>query len=669
MCGISGYLSSKQMRPAEMESIARAMSDAIVHRGPDDSGTFVDSSAGLAFGFRRLSIVDLSPHGHQPMLSPDSRFAIEFNGEIYNYLEIRKDLEARGWSWRGHSDTEVMLAAFVEWGVEESVKRFNGMFAFAVWDKVERQLWLARDRMGKKPLYYGFSGGTFLWGSELKALTAHPSFEAEIDRSSIALFLKFGYIPAPYSIYRGIFKLPPASLLAVTPATRHLPTPKPYWSAVDSAVASRRDPFRGNDRDAVQALDSVLRDAVAKRMIADVPLGAFLSGGIDSSAVVSLMQAQSSRPVRTFSIGFGEDEFNEARHAKEVARHLGTDHTEIYVSGEEALAVVPKLPQIYDEPFADSSQIPTYLVSKLARQHVTVALSGDGGDEVFGGYNRYFWAQRIWRGLGPIPRGARRLLARTMRGSSRHVIGAGINLLRPVTPKSLRVNNASDKLSKLAEVLDIESPEELYARLVVHWKDPLSAVAGAEQRATALDESSAPDELRGVVERMMILDTVTYLPDDILVKVDRATMAVSLEGRAPLLDYRVFEFAWRLPLNMKIRDGRGKWILRQVLNQYVPQALIERPKMGFGIPLAAWLRGPLRDWAESLLDERRLEQEGFLRPEPIRRKWLEHVRGEREWHYYLWDVLMFQAWLEHTRVARHAGVDRIAPLAVGASRG
>jgi asparagine synthase (glutamine-hydrolysing) len=669
MCGISGYLSNKQLSAGQMESIARAMSDAIVHRGPDDSGTFIDASAGVAFGFRRLSIVDLSPEGHQPMLSPDSRFAIEFNGEIYNYLEIRKDLEERGWSWRGHSDTEVMLAAFVEWGVEDSVKRFNGMFAFAAWDKVERRLWLARDRMGKKPLYYGFSGGAFLWASELKALTAHPSFEAEIDRSSIALFLKFGYVPAPYSIYQGIFKLPAASLLAIKPGTHQLPTPKPYWSAVERAVAARRDPFRGSDSEATGELDSLLRDAVAKRMIADVPLGAFLSGGIDSSAVVSLMQAQSSRPVRTFSIGFGEDEFNEARHAKEVARHLGTDHTELYVSGEEALAVVPKLPEIYDEPFADSSQIPTYLVSKLARQHVTVALSGDGGDEMFGGYNRYFWGQRIWRGLRPVPRSVRGLMARTMRGASGRAIGAGINALRPITPARLRVSNASDKLLKLAEVLDIRSAEELYGRLVYHWKDPLATVAGAEERPTAIDASEMHQELRGVVERMMILDTVTYLPDDILVKVDRATMAVSLEGRAPLLDYRVFEFAWRLPLDMKIRGGRGKWILRQVLQRYVPEALIERPKMGFGIPLAAWLRGPLRDWADSLLDERRLRQEGFLRPEGIREKWLQHLRGEREWHYYLWDVLMFQAWLDHAQLTRVSKMEPPAPVAVGASRG
>jgi asparagine synthase (glutamine-hydrolysing) len=652
MCGFAGFLQSSPGRADELTAKVNAVADTLVNRGPDDSGAWVDVEHGLALGFRRLSIVDLSPEGHQPMLSETSRYVISFNGEIYNFMDLRKELETSGHRWRGHSDTEVLLAAVTEWGVENAVRRFNGMFAFALWDREEKALWLGRDRIGKKPLYYGVSRGTLLFGSELKALAAHPAFEGEIDRSALALFLRFGYVPAPHSIYRGIYKLPPAHLLKVLNARDPLPQPRPYWSATDAAIAGTRNPFQGSDDDAIARLDSLLRDAVGIRMIADVPLGAFLSGGIDSSLVVSLMQAQSSNPVRTFSIGFSEDEFNEAQHAKLVAQHLGTDHTELYVTPRETLDVIPHLPEIYDEPFADSSQVPTFLVSKLARQHVTVALSGDGGDELFAGYHRYFWGKRIWDSIGWIPAPARRAGAAVLRGPMRHVVAGAANALSPVLPSRLRVKNPADKMQKLADVFALNDAGQMYSRLVEHWKDAWEVTLGAQYVPGLLEQQGFASELPGLVQRMQLYDALTYLPDDILVKVDRATMAVSLEGRAPLLDYRVYEFAWSLPMSMKIRDGKGKWILRQLLAKYVPPSLFERPKMGFGVPIVSWLRGPLRDWAEALLDKRRLETEGFFDAARVRTRWEQHLSGERDWQYYLWDVLMFQAWHEHIRAKR-----------------
>lgn len=626
------------------------MADALRHRGPDDAGVWVDGEAGIGLAHRRLSIIDLSPAGHQPMVSAGGRYVVAFNGEIYNHLNLRRELEINA-DWRGHSDTETLLAGFEAWGVEATLKKAVGMFAIALWDRGERNLYLARDRMGEKPLYYGWQNGVFLFGSELKALKGHPSFQGEIDRGALALLLRHNYIPAPYSIYKDIRKLPAGTFLKLKVgggqfAQGSLPDPVPYWSLSAVVEAGQREPIPSGDAEAISALEARLKESVGLQMVADVPLGAFLSGGVDSSTVVALMQAQSSRPVRTFTIGFNEDGYNEAEHAKAVARHLGTDHTELYVTPKEAMDVIPRLPVLYDEPFSDSSQIPTFLISQLARQHVTVSLSGDAGDELFGGYNRYFWAAKLWRWLRVMPKPARSGLAGVLTAMSPSSWNAAFASSSRLIPAAWFYANPGDKLHKLAEILAAKSPEEIYLGLVSHWKQPGAVVVGGAEPPTALTEHVRQASLPDFENRMMYLDALSYLPDDILVKVDRAAMGVSLETRVPLLDHRVVEFAWRLPLSMKIRNGQGKWILRQLLYRYVPKELIERPKMGFGVPIGSWLRGPLRDWAEGLLDESRLKREGFIHPEPIRLKWAEHLSGKRNWQYYLWDVLMFQAWLE-----------------------
>jgi asparagine synthase (glutamine-hydrolysing) len=632
-----------------MQATVRRMSDTLVHRGPDDEGSYIDEATGLALGFRRLSIIDLSPEGHQPMTSRDGRYVLIFNGEIYNFKALRRELEDLGHRWRGHSDTEVMLAAFTEWGVEPAIKRFNGMFALALWDKRERTLYLTRDRIGEKPLYYGFSGNTFLFGSELKALRAHPDFKAGINRDALALFLRYNYIPAPYSIYQGIYKLTPGTYLSLDEretSVGQLPEPLPYWSAREAAELGTASPFEGTEAEAVAELEALLNDAVGLRMVADVPLGAFLSGGVDSSTVVALMQAQSSQPVKTFSIGFTEEAYNEARHARAVAEHLKTDHTELYVTPEDAMAVIPRLPALYDEPFSDSSQIPTFLVSQLARRHVTVSLSGDGGDELFAGYNRYLLGQSVWNKISWMPKGSRAVAAGALTTVSPRAWDRAFTGLKPFLPSRLQHARAGDRLHKLAEILTVSDVEAMYMNIVSHWKHPTRLVPGSSEPRTILTDERAWANLPGIIQRMMYLDAVTYLPDDILVKVDRASMGVSLEARVPFLDHRVFELSWRLPLSWKIKEGQSKWPLRQILYKHVPRALIERPKMGFGIPVGEWLRGPLRDWAESLLDEGRLKREGLLNAEPVRRKWEEHLRGVRNWQYYIWDVLMFQGWLE-----------------------
>ena len=658
MCGVAGFWARSDWRGA-FESSVRLMTDAINYRGPDDQGHWVDRKAGIALGHRRLSIIDLSPEGHQPMPSDSGRYLISFNGEIYNFRELRKELD-NGSPWRGHSDTEVMLKAIEAWGLEAAVKRFVGMFAFALWDRKERRLHLVRDRLGIKPMYYGWSGGTFLFGSELKALRAHPEFEAEIDRDVVSLLIRFGDIPAPYSIYKDIYKLTPGTILTLSSSTRERSYPVPFWSAREVAERGVANPLRNTEVEAVEHLDTLLREAVRLRMVADVPLGAFLSGGIDSSTVVALMQAQSDRPVKTFSIGFHEADYNEAEHAKAIARHLGTDHVELYVTPQEAMQVIPKLPSLYDEPFADSSQIPTFLVSQLTRQYVTVSLSGDGGDELFAGYGRYPWGLDIWSGIGWMPRGARRATARALKAVSPKVWEQCFKAMGPVLPGRLRRPNPGEKVHRLAELLASDNSETLYYKLMSDWSEQTSLVLGSSEPPTTLNDPAQCANLPEFLQRMMFLDLVSYLPDDILTKVDRASMAVSLEARVPLLDHRVVEFAWRVPLTMKMRNGQSKWLLRQVLYEYVPKELIERPKMGFGVPIDGWLRGPLREWAETLLDERRLQDEGFFNPEPIRQKWLEHLSGRRSWHYELWSVLMFQAWLDEN--ARSSTEDRQGSL-------
>ena len=647
MCGIVGIFSPQFSKGEDLAEVALSMVRRLRHRGPDDEGVWTDLGSGVALAHRRLSILDLSPAGHQPMASTSGRYVMVFNGEIYNHLEIRRELDEV--KWRGHSDTETMLAAIAAWGLERTLRRSVGMFAIALWDRKERTLYLARDRMGEKPLYYGLQSGALLFASELKALRAYPGFRGEVNRQALTLLLRHNAIPAPYSIYQGMYKLLPGTVLklSLTDVSRNeLPVPRPYWSIREVAEEGQRNPFTGSDVEAGEELERLLRQSIASQMIADVPLGAFLSGGIDSSSVVALMQAQSGRSVRTFTIGFNEWGYNEAEHARAVAAHLGTEHTELYVSQKEAMEVIPRLPELYDEPFADSSQIPTVLLSELARRHVTVSLSGDGGDELFGGYNRYFWVRNVWRKLGWMPRPLRAALAGVLTTLPPAAWNAIFQQLGCLLPARLRYATPGDKLHKVAEILAERSPEDIYLCLVSHWKNPAQLVPGSHEPTTLLTDLSHRPDLPDFQHHMMYLDQMTYLPNDILTKVDRAAMAVSLETRVPLLDHRVVEFAWSLPLSMKIRHDQGKWLLRQVLYKYVPKKLIERPKMGFGVPIDSWLRGPLRDWAEALLDEKRLQKEGFFHPQPIREKWAEHLSGRRNWQYLLWDVLMFQAWLD-----------------------
>ena len=638
MCGLTGFL-DRSGRVVH-ETVAQRMAMALYSRGPDDSGAWLDATAGLALAHRRLSILDLSSAGHQPMHSSGGRYVIAFNGEIYNHLDLRKELGDV--AWRGHADTETVLAAIEAWGIEMALKKLTGMFAFALWDRAERRLSLARDRLGEKPLYYGWQGDAFLFGSELKALRAHPAWRAEVDRAALARYMRVGYVPAPLTIWQGIRKLLPGAMLVVAADASPgvLPEPTFYWRALDAASAGTAHDL--DDRQAIDSLDRLLRQAIGGQMAADVPLGAFLSGGVDSSTVVALMQAQAAQPVRSFSIGFAEADYDEARHARAVAAHLGTDHTELLLAPADALGVIPRLPEMYDEPFGDSSQIPTHLVASLARQHVTVSLSGDGGDELFGGYNRYLWGPLLWRRIGCLPRSLRLLASQLMTA-----LGPGQwDSLGSLLPTGKRLPAFGDKLHKLAGVIDSTDVDDLYQRLISQQRESQSIVLGATDSEFWAEAEAKAFSGQGLAERMMFHDLVGYLCDDILVKVDRAAMAVSLETRVPLLDHRIVEFAWRLPMDMKIRNGQGKWLLRQVLHRYVPRELIERPKQGFAIPLDAWLRGPLRDWAEALLDEQRLRREGYLRPEPIREKWREHLSGRRNWQHWLWNVLMFQAWRE-----------------------
>ena len=660
MCGITGLLSATQK--LGFEHVVLQMSNALHHRGPDDGGVWVDQEHGIGLGHRRLSVIDLSPAGHQPMQSSSDRYVIAFNGEIYNHLDLREKLaeESRQSNeWRGHSDTETLLACFEAWGVEETLKRAVGMFAIAVWDRRERLLSLARDRMGEKPLYYGWCENGFVFGSELKALRRSPGFSNAISRDVLTLYLRYSYIPAPYSIYEGVYKLEAGCVLTLSlSATMKAPVSAPhapvsgdgwaiqrYWS-LHEQVMDGQSSLIHDEQDALASLESALKESIQLQSIADVPLGAFLSGGVDSSLIAALMQSQATGPVKTFTIGFDEDGYSEANYARAVAEHLRTEHTELYVGARQAMDVISLLPVLYDEPFADSSQIPTFLVAQMARQHVTVALSGDGGDELFGGYNRYFWGPGIWKKISLLPYGMRQKLCRMLITSSGDGRGGGQGINR-LLPNRLQVALAGEKLQKLGQrLLDVKDIDEFYLSLVSEWRAPEGIVIDGKEPATLLANRNEWPGLDAPEQRMMYLDAMTYLPDDILCKVDRAAMGVSLETRVPLLDHRVVELAWRLPLQMKVRDGQGKWALRQILYKYVPRELIERPKAGFSIPLGEWLRGPLRDWAENLLDPVRLAQEGYFHADPVRQKWAEHLSGRRNWQHSLWSVLMFQAWLE-----------------------
>jgi len=647
MCGIAGFWDYEPARTEQSRARLVAMTDTLRHRGPDDAGVFLEEGTCLALGSRRLAVVDLSAHGHQPMASPDGRYVLAFNGEIYNFGDLRRELEAAGMRFRGSGDTEVVVAGAQHWGLLETLRRCNGMFGLALWDRRERRLELARDRFGEKPLYYGWAGTAFLFGSELKALRAHPGFDGEIDRGALALYFRHNCIPAPYSIYTTFAKLPPASIVTIDAAASpgRSPRPEPYWALREVAEAGVRSRSGASVDEATDELDATLRHAVALRMHADVALGAFLSGGIDSSLVVSLMQAQHSSKVKTFTIASDDAIYDEAPYARAVADHLGTEHHELLMTARDALDVIPRLPDMYDEPFADSSQIPTAVLAHLTRAHVTVALSGDGGDELFGGYNRYAWAERFWRRVEPLPLPLRRATAFALQVVppgwwDRAFARAG--RLLPGAP-SLRMPGT--KIQKVAQVLPAADLHETYVTLASHTTDPGRLVPGAAEPATLLTGPEQWPALDDPVERMMYLDTMTYLPDDILTKVDRATMASSLEGRMPFLDPAVAALAWRLPPQHKMRAGTGKWLLRRLLHRYVPPALVERPKAGFGIPIGEWLRGPLRPWAEDLLDDRRLEADGLLAAPVVRGMWNEHLSGRHDRQFELWDVLMFQAWL------------------------
>lgn len=644
MCGFTGMFGHL---PQEALAVLQRMTTTLVHRGPDDAGYWLDEGAGVGLGHRRLSIVDLSPLGHQPMASPCGRWMLAFNGEIYNFQVLREELTALGFTWRGHSDTEVMLAAFEAWGVSAAVQRFVGMFAFAVWDARQQTLTLGRDRLGEKPLYYGQQSGALIFGSELKALRAFGRDTPALNQTAVSLFLRYGYVPTPHTIYSGFYKLSPGCLLTVgreALAAGTLPVPVAYWSLADIITTGLREPLHLDDIAATDCLEQQLRESVRVQMVADVPLGAFLSGGVDSSTIVALMQTQSSQPVKTFTIGFDEAAYNEADHAKAVAQHLGTDHTECYLSTAQAQAIVPKLAHFYDEPFADSSQIPTLLVSQIARQQVTVSLSGDAGDELFGGYTRYFVLERLLATLRRYPAWTKQSAAWLIERVPATVWRQLLTWLTPLLPAGLHQSHPVDKLYKLGKVLQDDTPEAVYQQLISQCYQPAQLLLHPSAGDSLLPLAHTPT--LPTLEWMMFNDTLHYLPDDILVKVDRAAMAVSLEGRIPMLDHRVVELAWRLPREQKVRDGQGKWLLRQVLYRHVPATLIERPKQGFGVPVGDWLRQGLRPWAESLLSVAALERSGVWQVSAVRACWQAHLAGTRHQPAMLWAILMFQAWAE-----------------------
>lgn len=638
MCGFVGYYSSLKFP----EELIKKMGNAIIHRGPDAAGYWGDPGNGIQVCHRRLSVIDISEAGAQPMVSFGGRYVIAFNGEIYNYLKIKKEIENEnfGYEWRGHSDTEVILRGFEVWGVEETLKKMIGMFAMALWDKVAKKLYLCRDRLGEKPLYYGWQGNSFFFGSELKSFLPHPHFNKVISAKAVSSFFKYNYVPNGLCIYSGIEKLKPGCFVEIHFESKEIKL-QSYWN-LKNIVTAEKQPGNKSITEWTSDLEILLKDAVGQQMLSDVPLGAFLSGGIDSSVIVALMQTQSSQKVKTFSIGFGEEKFNEAIYARSVAKHLGTDHTELYVSSRDALHVVPDLPKIYDEPFADSSQIPTYLLAKLARQKVTVSLSGDGGDELFCGYDRYLQAGNTWNRLQYLPFNFRNGFGKLILKKSSSKWDAWFNRYKSIIPSKFHLSHFGDKIHKGANLLGTPNEFSFYDGFLTHWQPDF--IMSKNIKAEMYNFNGIDD--LSLIEKMMFLDTVTYLPNDILVKVDRAAMANSLETRVPFLDHRVVEFAWTVPMNLKMRDGKSKWLLRQVLNKYVPRQMIERPKMGFGVPLDSWLRGPLKEWSEHLLSDESLKKHGLLNNENVHSIWNAHIRGGRNWHYRLWDVLMFQSWYD-----------------------
>jgi asparagine synthase (glutamine-hydrolysing) len=658
MCGISGIWERSGCSLQDLERRVSAMTQTLSHRGPDDSGIWLSQEASIAFGQRRLAVVDLSPMGHQPMISANGQYTITFNGEIYNFRELKTELEGRGVRFRGHSDTEVIVEGFAQWGVKATIARLNGMFAIAAWDAGERQLFLARDRMGEKPLFWATFDGLVLFGSELKALRAHPGWKPSVSRGAVAAFLRHNYVPGPFTIYEDVYKLPPAGFVKI--ASGGGPEVGVYWDLAGVVSQGQRNTLRADEEELVDELDALLQDAVSRRTVADVPLGAFLSGGYDSSTVVALMQRASRRPVKTFTISFENAAFNESKHAEAVARHLGTEHTTFPVSGAEALDAVPKLAEMYDEPFADSSQIPTHIVSALTRKRVTVALSGDGGDELFSGYDRYQWVESVWRPSAKMPLALRRLAS----SSIRVVPPGAFDRIARYVPYFRRVPQVGQKAHRLAQILAVSSIDSVYYQAVSHHLNPDNLVRGSQEVRTACWAQNLEVLLPDSVDRMRYLDMCTYLPDDILTKVDRASMAVALEVRVPFLDHRVVEWIWKLPTFQNARARRPKHLLRRVLARYVPDRLVERPKMGFGVPLADWLRGPLRDWAEDLMDEPGLSAGDIFDVEAIRSLWAEFLRGDNGRYFFIWNILMFQAW--HRRwggaLVPDTGTRRLAPL-------
>lgn len=652
MCGIAGFILGRE---PDFEGLCtlNSMASAITHRGPDAQGSKLIKNGRLGLAHRRLSIIDLSDAGAQPMISQNGQYTIIYNGEIYNFPSIKNKLEKLKYNFRGHSDTEVLIASIEVWGLQKTLQMISGMFAFVLWNNQTEKLTLVRDRIGEKPLYYAKTKqGDVIFGSELGALRPFPNWTPEIDRNSIALYLRHSYIPAPYSIYESCWKLKPAHFLEIdfSKGKPEINEPVPYWSA---SAEWNKEKLNLSDEDAIQKLETELQKTVSEQMIADVPFGAFLSGGIDSSLITAMMQSTSSQPIKTFSIGFHEEGYNEAEHAKQVASHLGTDHTEFYVSSEEAMKVIPHLAKIYDEPFADSSQIPTYLVSKMAKSSVTVVLSGDGGDEIFAGYNRYFWAERIWKYIEKIPRPIRKTIAKSIVLISPTKLDSIARLISKIIINIKKYNNVGDKLHKIASFLPAHDEFDVYHKLVSNWKSPSELLKSGAEYPTELTTNRNWPLNTSFTELMTYLDLVTYLPGDILTKVDRAAMSVSLEGRIPFLDKRIVEYGAKLPQHQKVRDGKGKWILRELLYRHVPKEIIDRPKMGFGLPIDQWLRGPLKQWAEELLSAEKLDASGFFESEPIQTKLKEHLNNSRNWQHHLWTILMFQAWLEEHHNAKH----------------